>query len=94
MDASSDTHYSVTFTIQKSDRQLQFIIQDQGCGISDEQFQHLGEPFRTTKGPQQGMGLGLFLARLMTEQLHGQLTLHSAPTKGTIAVLQFDSNGS
>lgn len=88
-DASAQTHTPVTFTIQKSDQQFQFIIQDQGCGISDEQLQHIGEPFRTTKGPQQGMGLGLFLARLMTEQLHGRLTLHSSLGKGTIAVLQF-----
>ncbi|MBL4701393.1 MAG: HAMP domain-containing histidine kinase [Phycisphaeraceae bacterium] len=90
-DASTVSDQFVTFTIQKSDRHYQFIVQDQGFGINDEQMQHLGEPFRTDKGPQQGMGLGLFLARLMTEQLHGRLTLHSALGKGTIAVLQFDA---
>ncbi|HAI10589.1 MAG TPA: hypothetical protein DCM28_02720 [Phycisphaerales bacterium] len=92
LDASTDTSSPVTFTLQKSGSQYQFIIQDQGCGIDEQQIQHLGEPFRTTKSPQQGMGLGLFLARLMTEQLHGQLSLHSAADKGTIAVLQFDVN--
>ena len=90
-DASTAADQLVTFTIQKSDRHYQFIVQDQGIGINDEQMQHLGEPFRTDKGPQQGMGLGLFLARLMTEQLHGRLSLHSALGKGTIAVLQFDA---
>ena len=89
LDASADQQTPVTLTIQQADKTCQCVIQDQGSGISDEQLQHLGEPFRTTKSPQQGMGLGLFLARLMTEQLHGRLTIHSAPGKGTIAVLQF-----
>jgi two-component system sensor histidine kinase RegB len=91
IDASAQSHEPVTFTLQQSDHLYQFIIQDHGCGISDEQMQHIGEPFRTTKSPQHGMGLGLFLARLMTEQMHGRLTLHSAAGRGTIAVLQFDA---
>lgn len=88
IDASAESGKPVTLTLQQSDHHYQFVVQDQGCGISDEQMQHIGEPFRTTKSPQKGMGLGLFLARLMTEQMHGRLTLHSAPGKGTIAVLQ------
>lgn len=91
-DASSQTNKPVVFTIQKSDNSYQFIVQDHGMGIPKEQVQYIGEPFRTTKDPQCGMGLGLFLARLMTEQMHGKLTLHSMPQKGTIAVLQFDDS--
>jgi two-component system sensor histidine kinase RegB len=92
LDASADTNTPITLTIQQADSSCQCVIQDRGSGISDQQLQHLGEPFRTTKNPQQGMGLGLFLARLMTEQLHGRLTIHSAPGKGTIAVLQFKNH--
>ena len=32
----------------------------------------VGEPFFTTKGPGEGMGLGLFLTRALAEQLGGE----------------------
>jgi len=33
------------------------------------------------------MGLGIFLARTLAEELGGQLVLHSEPGKGTVASL-------
>jgi signal transduction histidine kinase len=44
--------------------QVQVIIQDTGCGISDEVKPHLFEPFFTTKGGNRA-GLGLFVARML-----------------------------
>ncbi|NWF57543.1 MAG: sensor histidine kinase, partial [Syntrophaceae bacterium] len=44
--------------------QVQVIIQDTGCGISDEVKPHLFEPFFTTKGGNRA-GLGLFVARIL-----------------------------
>ena len=42
-----------------------------------------GEPFFTTKVTGQGMGLGLFFARSVFEQLGGGLNLESVPGEGT-----------
>ncbi len=66
-----------------------FTVEDQGCGMTAEQLRRLGEPFVSSKGQHRGMGLGLFLARLMAEHLRGSLTIESAVGRGTRCVLQF-----
>lgn len=55
--------------------------------MSDDVLRRAGEPFFTTKAPGAGMGLGLFLVRLVAENYRGRLTLDSQPGCGTTAVL-------
>jgi two-component system, sensor histidine kinase RegB len=47
-----------------------------------------GEPFFSTKPPGQGLGLGLFLARSLADELGGTLELESVPGQGTTARLR------
>jgi two-component system sensor histidine kinase RegB len=65
-----------------------FEVRDQGPGMSEEVARRAGEPFFTTKPPGKGMGLGLFLARLVAEKLGGSLKLQSLPGEGTCATLE------
>lgn len=88
-DASDASHSRVSLSLALEAGDVKVIIEDQGVGMSDEQMKRLGEPFVTTKGPQRGMGLGLFLARLMAEHMRGSLKLRSAVGKGTTSVLTF-----
>ncbi|MCP4678343.1 MAG: response regulator [Deltaproteobacteria bacterium] len=46
------------------------IIADDGAGIDPSQKESIFEPFFTTKGETKGTGLGLYIARQITEQ-HG-----------------------
>ncbi len=62
-------------------------VQDFGSGMSPEILSRAGEPFFTTKGPGDGMGLGLFLARAVVERAGGSVTLDSKPGAGTTAAL-------
>ena len=41
------------------------------------------EPFFTTKEPGQGMGLGVFVARALCEQIGGKLEIESMQGRGT-----------
>jgi two-component system sensor histidine kinase RegB len=66
---------------------VRIAVRDQGPGMPAEVLTHAGEPFFTTKAPGRGLGLGLFLARTVIEQLGGRLHIDSAPGRGTRATL-------
>ncbi|MEM1010639.1 MAG: ATP-binding protein [Planctomycetota bacterium] len=60
---------------------------DIGPGMAPEVAARAAEPFFTTKDPGGGMGLGLFLVRLIAEKAGGSFKLNSEVGKGTIATL-------
>lgn len=64
---------------------VSFTVTDRGCGMAPEVLARAGEPFFTTKAPGQGLGLGLFLARNLAEQLGGRFSIESSPGRGTTA---------
>ena len=66
---------------------LRVEVEDQGEGMPPEVLARAGEPFFSTRGSGQGLGLGLFVARSLAEQLGGDLHLVSAPARGTRALL-------
>ena len=68
-------------------RELHIAVHDRGEGMSPEVLARAGDPFFTTKAAGRGMGLGVFLARALAEQLGGQLELESAPERGTTATI-------
>ena len=63
------------------------VVADRGRGMPPEILARAGEPFFSTREPGEGMGLGLYLARGLTEQLGGSLHLASTPGRGTRVTL-------
>ncbi|MCE9573598.1 MAG: PAS domain S-box protein [Deltaproteobacteria bacterium] len=63
--------------------QIEVRVRDNGCGISEENLRHLGEPFFTTKAPNAGTGLGLATAFATVRGFGGQLTCASTLGVGT-----------
>ena len=66
---------------------LRVEVEDRGEGMPPEVLARAGEPFFSTRGSGHGLGLGLFVARSLAEQLGGDLSLVSAPARGTRARL-------
>jgi two-component system, LuxR family, sensor kinase FixL len=57
------------------------VVEDNGCGIAEENKSKLFMPFFTTK--QDGMGLGLSICRSLIESLDGRITLVERPEPGS-----------
>jgi two-component system sensor histidine kinase RegB len=67
---------------------VRFEVRDGGTGMSDEMLRRAGQPFFTTKEPGRGMGLGLFLVRLVAQQCGATFAIDSKPGAGTTCVLE------
>lgn len=77
----------VRLTVEEREGEVRIAVIDRGVGMSPEVLSRAGEPFFTTRSPGAGLGLGLFLARLLAERLGGRLTLRSAASQGTTVTL-------
>ncbi len=58
-------------------------IYDCGHGMTDDVLERVREPFFTTKPQGKGMGLGVFLAQTLVENIGGKLTIQSESGQGT-----------
>ncbi len=68
-------------------RNVVFAIHDSGAGLTGDARIHATEPFFTTKEPGNGMGLGLYLVRLLAERLGGSFELRRNQGPGVTAEL-------
>jgi two-component system sensor histidine kinase RegB len=78
---------AVRLEVSQQPGELSFRVEDDGPGMPEAVLARATEPFFTTKPRGQGMGLGLFLAQSVAEQMGGRLELSSLPGRGTRASL-------
>lgn len=77
----------VDFRVSRTPGLIHFEVQDHGPGMEPEVARRAGEPFFTTKPVGKGMGLGLFLVRMVAEQTKGRFSLSSQVGVGTRSTL-------
>ena len=71
------------------DQEFEFCYQDNGVGMDESIKARVFEPFFTTREGEGGTGLGMSIIRqLVTDKLHGQLDLQSAPHAGFRLVIR------
>jgi signal transduction histidine kinase len=58
-------------------------VRDNGPGIPPEVLAKILQPYFTTKGPQQGTGLGLNIVQRLIKEGNGALHIHTRMDKGT-----------
>jgi signal transduction histidine kinase len=72
-------------------KEVQISVSDRGIGIAPEELRHIFEPFyrspSVTAAQIHGTGLGLPLAKSIVEAMKGQVTVKSAPGRGSTFTL-------
>jgi histidine kinase len=66
---------------------VQIEVIDQGVGIPEDALPRLFQPFFTTKGPDQGTGIGLAVCKQIVEQFGGTIAIRSQAGCGTTVTL-------
>jgi signal transduction histidine kinase len=64
-----------------NERKMLISIEDEGCGIEEENILNIGEPFYTTK--KDGTGLGLMVTNQIIKDHKGEFNIQSRLEKGT-----------
>lgn len=65
-------------------------IHDTGCGIPEDQLASVVDPFYTTRGVNEGKGLGLSICKSIVESHRGLLDIESREDEGTCVRLRLD----
>lgn len=88
----SDTNAPVKLDVHPNGEAIAFEIVDRGVGMTPDELAHAGTPFwraDTSRARRTGgVGLGLALARRIARAHGGDVSLVSAPGRGTTARLQ------
>jgi signal transduction histidine kinase len=68
---------------------IRFVVEDDGPGIPDSQFEAAFQPFRRlgATDPTKGTGLGLTIARSIVRALGGEISLTNRPSGGLCVTL-------
>lgn len=81
----TDSGGRISVSLKKGENDFVCEISDSGCGISDEDKEHIFTPFYTGRRQRgkDGSGLGLSLSKKIVEKLGGIVEFESKPGKGT-----------
>ncbi|MGM0623989.1 MAG: sensor histidine kinase [Campylobacterota bacterium] len=69
---------SGTITAVLDDKEKKISFCDSGGGVSQEVLQKIFDPYFTTKGPDKGTGIGLYISRtIIVSNMGGQMSAHN-----------------
>lgn len=73
---------------------FEFVVSDNGMGMSEDFVKHLFEPFErernTTASGIQGTGLGMTITKNIVDMMGGTIDVKSAPGEGTTITVRFE----
>ncbi|MBM4142070.1 MAG: hybrid sensor histidine kinase/response regulator [Lentisphaerae bacterium] len=79
----------VTVCCRRDGDKLLIAVRDNGCGMPHDVLQRIFEPYFTTKTEGRGTGLGMAIAKRITEEHGGRIEVQSAVGEGTTVRFAF-----
>ena len=80
----------VTVKLNYTKINLKIIITDDGTGFSKDIIDKLGEPYISKNN--QGMGLGIFIAKNLLENMGGNLNFYNSEDDKAVVEIVFDNS--
>lgn len=77
---------SITIQVDYEQNRFTFRVEDTGCGMSIQEQQRVFQAFTRLQSAQgqEGFGLGMSITKKLVELLNGEITIESAPGKGSM----------
>ena len=83
-------HGVIRIGLEEYDDSVDVLVRDNGPGIPEEHRSKVFDPFFSTKGPEDGEGLGLYIVRQIVSRHGGDIRVASG--EGTTFTLRFPAN--
>jgi len=80
----SNNNGTIGITIRSTPERFTLIVSDTGIGISNKNLSNLFQPFTRFANNIIGTGLGLYLTKMLIEQLSGRVTVQSTLDVGSV----------
>jgi anti-sigma regulatory factor (Ser/Thr protein kinase) len=78
----------ITVDVSQPDDTLTITIEDDGCGMTQEQVAHVEDPFFTTRTTRK-IGLGVPFFKMAAISTGGSFSIDSEPGRGTVVTAVF-----
>jgi len=73
----------IRVSVEEDENNVKIRVEDSGDGISEDEIENIFNPFYTTKGPDKGTGLGLYIVYNEIKKLGGAVFVESSSKEGT-----------
>ena len=81
---------TITVELDYNKTDLKILITDDGPGFSKDIIDKLGEPYISKNS--QGMGLGIFIAKNLIENMGGNINLYNSKDENAVVEITFDNS--
>ena len=81
---------TVELTYKETETTHKIIISDNGIGIDEAYHEHVFEMFKRlhNRGEYEGSGIGLAIAKLVTDKLNGSIQIESKENEGSRFIIE------
>ncbi|MBY0452967.1 MAG: HAMP domain-containing histidine kinase, partial [Bdellovibrionaceae bacterium] len=74
---------TITVKVENLNKELQVCVTDTGCGIAPDKKEHIFKRFAQIENKdRRGLGLGLYISKMLIESHNGKLWVESAANEG------------